>query len=68
MVQFHPEVPLFKYKYKTITFILIMNLQQLLRQLLSGFMSALGWRAANMMPPILVLILLLLALVFGVQW
>jgi hypothetical protein len=44
-----------------------MNLQQLAHQLLHSFAQALGWRAANMMPPWVVILLLVLAVVAGVK-
>jgi hypothetical protein len=39
-----------------------------LRQIISGFAHGLGWRAARMMPVWVVLIILIVALVFGIDW
>ncbi len=46
----------------------MMDLQRLLREIVTGFARGVGYRAAYGMPWWVILVLLVVALAFGVQW
>jgi len=45
-----------------------MNFKEMMQRVVGGFAQGVGWRAANMMPVWVILIILALALIFGVNW